>query len=288
MKNINIDFENYLAKKYPDSVLTNISTGGFSQVVKIEFKYGKNLVAKINSPEFPLQGELEFLNYSTHSPKVVDFSISGNFLIMEFLEGMSFKKNDPLVPDTIYYNLGKILKDNHQITSAYYKSYSVFREGKKYIKFADLLNDLLSLYLENTAFLEYSKLKAENLLKIQEIIFKIEFGQPVLTHGDIYLENILIRGNDLFMIDPSSERFMDKHWDIAMFKWHIYHNEKKNEILTLLSDGYSEDFTRVDNIQLSICELFVCLSLEYNNFIRKEPEVWRSEQIEELINQIII
>ncbi len=263
----------------------DISGGKYSTVKKVIAEDGI-FVLKSNDRSFPIRGEIEFLLQSPVSPKLTAYSIECNWLLMEYIDGQTYDRNDSKVDPQLYKDFGDATKRVHQVHGDDYKSYLKSAEGQTYRSYRQLFADIYENHYSSDAFVEFLSLDIDIREVIPGMITKIKPGQPVLTHGDLHTQNaIFTKNGSVYLIDPAPERFMDRRWDYSMLKWQLLNNKNIDRYLEAFQDGYGMKFED-SSIDQSLSDLMVALSLEKGNFERGGEEPWKRGYLNDVVNNL--
>jgi len=260
------------------------SSGKYSHVEKLSSD-SSSYILKRNDSMFPILGEVEFLKKSPISPKLLDFSVDNNWILMEFIEGKTYHRNDIDIPLEYFSQLGKALSKLQTIHNREYKTYYQNPMGGIYDNYKELLKDLIVKDLSDPEFLIFLNLTNEDINMILDTLKKLKPSKPTLTHGDIHPSNTIINSKGLFLIDPSSERFMDFRWDYAMLKWQIRNNKNCQKYIEAFKNSYEKDLDE-DSIDQVLADLLVALTLEESNYKNKGESPWAENYIRALLHKI--
>jgi tRNA A-37 threonylcarbamoyl transferase component Bud32 len=262
----------------------NSSSGKYSIVEKLS-NPSKSYILKSNDKSFPLLGEIEFLEKSPISPKLIDFSVENNWILMEFIEGRIYDRNDDSIPIEYFTQLGKAVSKLHNIHNKGYKTYYNNPKGETYDSYIELLKDFILTNLSKLKFLNFLHFSTDDINAILDSVNQLKPSPPTLTHGDLHPGNTIINSDGMFLIDPSAERFMDFRWDYAMLKWQIRNNKNYEIYIKAFKISYDKKLEDTSKDQIS-ADLFVSLMLEASNYNSNGQEPWAEEYIRSLLNKI--
>jgi tRNA A-37 threonylcarbamoyl transferase component Bud32 len=204
---------------------------------------------------------------------------------MEFIEGETYHRNDHNIPLEYFTQLGKAISKLHTIHNTEYKTYYQNPEGETYDSYTELLKDLVLQDLSELKFLNFLHLSTNDINKILDALNELKPSIPTLSHGDLHPSNTIINSKGIFLIDPSSERFMDFRWDYAMLKWQIRNNKNFEEYIEAFKNSYDKELDDSSKDQI-VADLLVSLTLEESNFNSNGQEPWAENHIRSLLNRI--
>ena len=287
MYNINVNNDKKLTKliqKLNIEATEDTSSGKYSHVEKL-YSHSSSYILKRNDKMFPILGEVEFLEKSPISPKLIDFSVNNNWILMEFIEGKTYDRNDSGIPLEYFTQLGKAISKLHNIHNSKYKIYCQNPMGGIHDSYKELLRDLIIKDLSEPKFLDFLNLSTADINKILDALKKLQPSKPTLTHGDLHPSNTIVNSEGLFLIDPSSERFMDFRWDYAMLKWQIRNNKNYQKYIEAFKISYGKGLDDSSKDQV-LADLLVALTLEESNYNSKGKSPWAENHIRSLLNRI--
>ena len=264
----------------------DLSTGKYSSVALIESGDGARSIIKMNDTNlFPVEGEVEFLKTSPVSPELQKFSVEEGWILMEYIDGQT-GTTDTVDPSIYFEKIGRLTSQIHRIKSSSYVRYGSGGQRLVYSSYSRLLGEMLDKYFSTEGFIEYMGLDKTAIDAIRSTAESYLSERAVLTHGDLHPGNCIISGDAAYLIDPSTERYMDPHWDYCMMKWQAmkYKNPSKN--IETFREAYEYPLLADSSVEVTLTDIMIELLLDYSNFIGGGRGPYRPESFDRLLQRV--
>ena len=176
-------------------------------------------------------------------------------LDIEFIEGNSIPEN---FKKTLMLSLFcNTLFELRNVNCASIMQYIPYRNNSGYLK--DIVNNLIIVlnHLNNYEILEKIGLRKDTIVALSSM--SLDDNRPLsLIHGDFQPNNIIMRGNDYFIIDWEMATYGDIAYEIAM---HLIYFEYDNELKAMMFERISQ--TLGINMENLINDVKVYIKFEY-------------------------
>lgn len=200
---------------------------------------GQKMVIKMPGEWFPLEGELYFfqqLQSFRIVPKLIDFDLKRNFMIMEFVEGRGIQ--DDLSPEDkikLWQDYGRVVKIVHSLDVP---GAGVYTDGQfKFETLRDFLESELKWLTNNPEFVKLV-LTGDRLEVLKRYILDLPKIHKLL-HGDLYLSNSLQVGSKVkVLIDPAGWRGGHPYLDLGVVYTDAMNWPGGTDHLEAFSQGY--------------------------------------------------
>lgn len=194
-----------------------------------------------------------------------------NFLNAEYIWLEYFSKNN--LTNYIPNNLKQINSNSYQMK--YYKDYELlfFKDVKTQIDILEILiNKFINIKINinnNINKLIYDKVidrikwienfRLEKYLKLYNILFKEHIGIIWIQHWDLHSLNILIKDNDIKIIDPRWTLYWDIYYDLAKFYHWIYYWYIINDL--------ELDFNKIKEFEKEFIKFCLKYNFDFNKIL---------------------